>query len=598
MTDEEITPRCELTPERSPARTALAVAGGAVVLGVLWAVLQLWGLGKMPLHTHGEAREGLVVWQITHHGGWILPLRDGPTGAEVPSKPPLFHWLGALVAIAHGRTDEWSIRLPSALLSLGGILTTYAAGVALWGPASGLMGATVVMTSFEWQRAATGARVDMALSFGLLVAFFSYLFVARSGGRSRWLVPFYGGMAFAVLAKGPVGVVLPGLLIAALCALQRDVSPLRRLRLVRGLIAVALIAGFWYVLALIEGGFVFFGKQVLNENVYRMFSSSEYEGGHRHGVVYLFLTLLAGFLPWTLFVPGPAIALWRARRRLSASDPRVYLLLWIAVVFGLYALAVSKRSVYLLALYPALGLLVGWWWAAKSTDPTVEESDQPRWWRLALRVAALAAAGIVALVLAATVVEWLGLPLIEWIAGLFSPEARLYADWVAQALGGHALASSALLAGAGAALWWLARALREQAPGIDRRRRWRAVFVALVATLAASDLLAQQILLPEIAVHRTYRQLMPAVRRIVGPENDRLSFYRTFDYVAAFYWGGRINNYQGELTADAPPYLLMSRQQWQKLPADDRARLELVPLPAGDETEGDDRLVLVHKRVA
>lgn len=597
MSSDEITPRGEATLDASPARARLAVIGGALVLLVLWAVLQLWGLGKMPFHTHGEAREGLVVWQITHHGGWILPRRDGPTGAEVPSKPPLFHWLGALVAIAHGQTDEWSIRLPSALLSLGGILITYAAGVALWGAPAGLMGATVVMTSFEWQRAATGARVDMALTFGLLVAFFSYLFFARSG-RGRWLVPFYGGMAFAVLAKGPVGVVLPGLLIAALCALQRDVSRLSRMRLGRGLIAVLLIAGVWYVLALIEGGFAFFGKQLLNENVYRMFSSSEYEGGHRHGVVYLLLTLLAGFLPWTLFVPGPAIALWRARRRLSARDPRVYLQLWIVVVFALYALAVSKRSVYLLALYPALGLLVGWWWAAKSTDATGEESDEPRWWRLALRAAALIAAGLVALVLAATVVEWLGLPLIEGVGGVFSAEARLHGEWVAQALRSHALASVALLAGAGAALWMLAQALRDQAPGSVGQRRWRTVFVTMVATLAASDLLAQQILLPEIGVHRTYRELMPAVRRIVGPEDSRLSFYRTFDYVAAFYWGGRINNYQGELTADAPPYLLMTRQQWQQLSADDRARLELVPLTAGDETEGDDRLVLVHKRVA
>ncbi len=590
MSIETTTAGGETATVVSPPRSTVATVVGAAVLVVLWGTLQLWGLGRMPFHTHGEAREALVVWEITHQGEWVLPLRDGPTGAEVPSKPPLFHWMGALISLAQGRTDEWSIRLPSALLSLGGVLATYGAGVALWGTVAGLTGATIVMTSFEWQRAATGARVDMTLTFGLLVAFFSYLFFVRSGGR-RWLVPFYGGMAFAVLAKGPVGVALPGLLIVVLCALQRDASPLWRLRLVRGLIAVAVIAGLWYVLALIEGGFAFFGKQVLNENVYRMFSSSEYEGGHRHGVIYLFLTLLAGFLPWTLFVPGPVIALWRERRRLSADDPRVYMLLWMAVVFGLYALAVSKRSVYLLALYPALGLLVGWWWAGKWNATETRSADEPRWWLIVLRVVALGAAGIVTVLLLATVIERAGLPLVEWVGRFFSPEASLYTDWVAEALRHHALASVALFAAAVAALWWVAQALRAAGPG-----RWRGVLVGVVATLGVADVFAQQILLPQIGVHRTYRDLMPAVRRVAGGET--VAFYRTFDYVAAYYWGGRINNYQGDLDAAAPPYLLMTRQQWEQLSAAERAPFALVPLPAGEETMGNDRLILVHKRVA
>src|SRR6266446_3892204 len=80
----------------------LTVAYGLVVVAA-WAGLELYGLGKAPFHTKGEPREALVVWEMTHGGGWILPRRNG---VELPSKPPLFHWLGAITSLIHGDTDE------------------------------------------------------------------------------------------------------------------------------------------------------------------------------------------------------------------------------------------------------------------------------------------------------------------------------------------------------------------------------------------------------------------------------------------------------------------------------------------------------------
>src|SRR5512139_5716 len=138
-TPPEGTPATPPPAARHWSLTTAALYGVMVVAA--WGVLELWGLGKAPFHTKGEPREGLVVWQMTHDGGWILPRRDGPTGLELPSKPPLFHWLGAATSLAHGSTDEWSIRFPSALLSLIGLLCVFAAGTALWGPGAGLAAA-------------------------------------------------------------------------------------------------------------------------------------------------------------------------------------------------------------------------------------------------------------------------------------------------------------------------------------------------------------------------------------------------------------------------------------------------------------------------
>src|SRR5262245_14773590 len=69
-----------------------------------------------------EGGEALVVREIIHSGNWILPLRNG---VEIPSKPPLYHWLAALVAKFTHQLDEFSVRFPSALIGTLGVLLTW-----------------------------------------------------------------------------------------------------------------------------------------------------------------------------------------------------------------------------------------------------------------------------------------------------------------------------------------------------------------------------------------------------------------------------------------------------------------------------------------
>src|SRR5439155_22088917 len=131
-------------------------------------VLYFWDLGQAPFFDKQEAREALVVWEINHSGHWILPLRNGN---EIPSKPPLYHWLPALVLQSADRLDEFTARFPSAFLATLGVLLVYLAGAALWHRSAGLFSALILATSVEWWDAAKVARVDMTLTFVMLGAF-------------------------------------------------------------------------------------------------------------------------------------------------------------------------------------------------------------------------------------------------------------------------------------------------------------------------------------------------------------------------------------------------------------------------------------------
>lgn len=580
-TDEVPAPEPPVEPAvvTAPPRAASAIAAAAMLIVLAWAVLQLWGLGRAPFHTKGEPREGLVVWEMTHGGGWILPKRNGE---ELPSKPPLFHWLGALTSLVHGATDEWSIRLPSAALSLLGLLCVFAAGTVLWSSRAGLIAALVLMTTFEWARAATNARVDMTLTFGLELAFLSLLFFLRqrAGG---WLVPLYIGITLAVLGKGPVGAALPGLVAVIMLALTRDFSPLRQMRLGTGALVVGLGAGTWYVLALVIGGWAFFHKQVLAENLFTFLDNPDFGGGHRHGPFYLVGALSLGLLPWTVLLPGVVARLWRARIGMSLRDARVYLLVWIAVVLGFYSVAASKRGVYLLSLYPAVALLIGWWWDEQRRS----EGAEQRWLARLVEVIVWPLLGAAGLVLLAVLLESLGAPLCAALQRWLPPEAQPYTPII----------SATVRAGRWPLLGCLTLALASLYAAVHAARRagWRGIFAGLFVATGAALLGAQQVVMPGIARALSLRTFMGDVRQVVGPGGD-LSFYKTFDYGAVFYWQGHIPTYDGPWPAGAPRYVLMSQAEWERTRESARAQYEQVTFPDNANVINPERLVLVRRR--
>lgn len=556
-----------------------AMTAGALIVLTAWAFLQGWGLERTPFHTKGEPREGLVVWEMIHSGEWILPRRNG---IELPSKPPFFHWLGALVSLAHGTVDEWSIRLPSALFSGAAALLVFFAGATLWGARAGIIAALSMMTSFEWERAATSARVDMTLTFALTMAF-TGLLLFRERRRARWLIVAYTGMAAAVLAKGPVGLALPFLQIIAVSLIDRSTDFLRRLRLLPGLAAVALIAGAWYALAIREGGYAFIAKQILLENVDRILGGKHYAGGHVHSVAYLARALAAGLLPWTLVLPSVVPALWQSRASIGRRDPRVYLLVWITLVFGVYATAVSKRGVYLLALYPAVFLLLGWWW-----DRALRAETHPRWLARLFPAAAWPLAALLALLAIFVVAEHAGIPTFSAAAGALAGEPAAQARAFAAFAAANAAALATLFAAATAGAVLAALAAHGE--------RWGLAFTGFLLSMAMIVVSIQQLILPEIARQKTRRSFVAAVRRAV-PAPAALRAYRDFDYGLAFYWGGRIPVWPPPPNAE-PPYLIMAQGDWAALGPVARTVYERIPLIESGPAGNMGRLVLVQRLAA
>lgn len=538
--------RSEPTAAARPRGQRLAIGLCAALVFAVWGLLAGWNLGNQPFHTKGEPREALVVWEMTHGGSWVLPYRNG---TELPSKPPLFHWIAALTAQARGSLDETSIRFPSALAALLCAWMVLLTGAAIFSVRAGLLASLILLTSFEWARYATAARVDMVLTLGLTLSFVSLLFFLRDR-RATWLVPLYLGIALSVLGKGPIGIALPGLTMLLVCFLARDVTPVQQMRLLRGAVAVLLLGGSWYALAYQAGGHDFFYKQVLDENLFRFIGSSKLSGGHRHSVGRLYGLLLLGLLPWTLLLPAVLTKLWHQRHELDARQGQGFLLVWIVVVLGFYALPASKRSVYLLPLYPAVALLLGQW----LDDHWREAAPTPWLRRLLLPLAPLATAlGILLVLVSGLALS--GLPIEHWLAGVITGRDAVVIGPVVESLRQHpwlALGCAMSISLAGAGFF-----------AVARHPRPAFAFVSLFVLATAANVFVRQTILPGVAEAKTTRDLMRTARTAVEP-GHALFFHSAFDYGAVYYWDGHIPEFDGIWPSQGPRYVLTDMRVWKR----------------------------------
>lgn len=566
---------------RTPGSPRLIrLAAPRIALPILLALglaLFVVNLGGYPFYTKGEPREAVTVLAMVRGGGLILPLR---AGVEVPSKPPLMHWMAALASLAAGGVSEGAARLPSALLAIGGILLAYLYLRILFDDQSAFLAALILATSFQYLQAGTGARVDMTLTFFMEVAFFEILMVAEGLSR-RWPV-LWGALALAVLSKGPIGIVLPGLTGLVWIAHQRRWNAIGALRIPLGLPIVIAIDGGWYLGAAIVRGPAFVHKQLMAENLFRLLHSSSFHEGHAHPFYYLLLALMVGFMPWTPIAPAVALGYLRCPSP-SAPPARIrYLVAWCIVVLGVYGMAQSKRGVYLLAIYPALAALFG----VALADVAAYPETARRWIVVLSRTAgllmlAVAAAGAVALVMLAREPE----PIAELMQHCGWTVAGLMPALI------HAAARYRMLAGAlaiGAAAAGIS--LLRPGPRADR------MAIAIAVGIGCLVVIVNLIVVPAIAATTSLRDFTRAAMRMVG--DQPAAYFGGLDYEIAFYSGREIPVLGPADRQTKARFLFCWQSVYDALLPRTRERYAIVLTSNPTELDGTGRMLLLRREDA
>jgi 4-amino-4-deoxy-L-arabinose transferase-like glycosyltransferase len=539
------------------------------LLGLCGALLFVVNLGGYPVYTKGETREAVTIFDIAHGAGVILPMR---AGVEVPSKPLMMHWLAALVSLAAGRVNEWTVRLPSAFFAILGIIACYCYVRRLFNQRSALIAALLLVTSVQYLQAG-GARVDMTLTFFLEVALFQLLWIAE--GISQRTALLYLAIAGAVLTKGPVGVGLPASVALTWMALTRRLALLRKLKLGQGALIIGALGGGWYLAAILSGGHAFVHKQLLAENLYRLFARPGFDEGHAHPFYYIEAALAAGFMPWSPMAVFAALLYWHQPQRRDARFS--YLLIWFLTILIFYNLPQSKRGVYLLALYPALSTIV----AVLLVEPFEPPAAAlERWISLMSRFAGLFLIVAAVLALAGCAMLFYWMPPLRWILARFSilvtglPLALRSAtseQWPAIVL----IPLATIVLGA---------SMLVARPSIDR------VVLGIAAGTVAITLAVNLVIQPAIADTLSAKNFAIEARERAG---SRIIYYfGSLDYGFIFYSERDVRF----VSVNALPALIVgSEEQWPLMPAGFRSHYRPLLRSNPTELDGSGRLLLLSR---
>ena len=330
------------------------------IVCVIAVMLTVPFLGLTDFYSKGEPREAVVAYTMVEHGNWILPINNG---GDIPYKPPFFHWCIALFSLLQGHVSEFTSRLPSALalvaMSVGGFVffaKRKNANMAL-------LATLLSLTAFEVHRAGINCRVDMVnTAFMVGALFLMFRWWERGKHTMPWLAILC--MSGATLTKGPVGMLLPCAVMGVFMLTQRESlwSAVWRLGLTALLSLVLPLC--WYYAAYLQGGDEFL-RLVKEENIDRLLGKMAYES-HENPFWYNFLTLITGWLPYTLlFVFSLFVLPWKRfsksgfMQSVRRAEPmQVFVWLAFGLILFFYCIPKSKRSVYLLPCYPFMAWLM------------------------------------------------------------------------------------------------------------------------------------------------------------------------------------------------------------------------------------------------
>jgi len=345
------------------------------ILCLLLGIVFFYKLGSYPLFDLDEPRYAEAAREMLERNDWITPYFNYVVRFE---KPVFFYWLIALAYQWFG-VSEFSARFFSAVMASGTVFMVYGFGRYWISRQYGLISALILATSVLFIGIGRMSITDMTLT-GWLAATSFCLFMAAHKNLRWWLAAgFFSGLA--VLTKGPVGLVVPGAIFTIYTLLTGNFTRCLLNRWLPLAILICLTVALpWYVLAYQANGQRFLDELFMN-NVTRY---SDVVSGHKQPVYFYAIVLVAGFLPWTAFLPAALrqlAALGKTHQTQVESKNYRYLIplyaaVWTIFIFLFFTAGNTKLLTYILPLFPALALLTASVFTPAATEPNAKSPEE------------------------------------------------------------------------------------------------------------------------------------------------------------------------------------------------------------------------------
>ncbi len=219
-------------------RDALTATAGreAATAALLAFLLFFAGTGSSPLIGRDEPRFAEAAREMLTRGDLVVPTFGGINRYD---KPILVYWC-TMASYAVLGVNERAARLPSNLAGALTVLLLAWWARRRWGPGSGLAAGLLLAVTLTFHLESRACTADLVTILPTVAAMLALERLVNRGGSPGAAAVFWGGMALAILGKGPVGPAIAIFTGLGLWALGR---PWRRWEL--AVVGMLVVAGWW-----------------------------------------------------------------------------------------------------------------------------------------------------------------------------------------------------------------------------------------------------------------------------------------------------------------------------------------------------------------
>ena len=336
-----------------------------LVSGIIIFIL---GLGSTGLVDETPPLFAAAGRAMSESGDWLTPKVNGINRFD---KPPLLYWLmGFFYSLPKNETWDslgtLSARLPSALASLSLMLvigdTVYCrpqkGDRKILAPFEASVGFSLSPLVIIWRRTAVS---DALLCGTLGISLLLFWRRMASNKSEKCLLPWIC-LAFAILTKGPVALILCLFTIATFLMTQKDWRNLyAKINPKNGLLITFLISFPWYLLELLKEGKPFWDNFFGYHNFQRYTSVVN---NHSEPIWFFLYIMILGSLPLTPFLfhgifESCKDLLKSLKKGCESSETLfIFCLCWLGTVLIFFSISATKLPSYWLPATPAAAILI------------------------------------------------------------------------------------------------------------------------------------------------------------------------------------------------------------------------------------------------
>lgn len=348
-----------------------------IILALFCYLFLFHNLGVYPLIDVDETRYVNMSRDMFFLKDYVTPYLNFENFLE---KPPLYFWLNVIAYHIFNDTGVFVSRFANAMLGAFSVFFTYFfASKTMQAKSYGLICAFVLLSSGWFLILSHIAILDMGfMAFSMAAIYCAILseFSKEQNKKYCWYFAYFF-MALSVLAKGLIGIIIPAMVVFLCFLAFRKVKELfKPINIIPGIIIFLLVAAPWHILVYKAHGMAWFNDYIVKHHFARFIDSSMGLGRKQPFLFYVPIVLM-GVMPWTIsFISQilrgikSAFKNYKAAKSIKVwftSDTNDKKIILFAVIYALstlifFSVSSSKLPTYALTLFPALALIIGYFW--------------------------------------------------------------------------------------------------------------------------------------------------------------------------------------------------------------------------------------------